>query len=40
MCLEEDLIRRDLTINALAIEVKDLFDDTPMTGEVLDFMVG
>ncbi|WP_114800624.1 tRNA nucleotidyltransferase [Moraxella canis] len=38
--LEEDLIRRDLTINALAIEVKDLFDDTPMTGEVLDFYGG
>lgn len=38
--LEEDLIRRDLTINALAIEVKGLFDDTPMTGKILDFYGG
>lgn len=38
--LEEDLIRRDLTINALAIEVKGLFDETPMTGKVIDFYGG
>lgn len=38
--LEDDLIRRDLTINALAIEVNGLFDDTPKTGEVADFYGG
>lgn len=34
--LEDDLLRRDLTINAMAIEVKGLFDDTPITGDVID----
>lgn len=34
--IEEDLLRRDLTINAMAIEVKGLMDDTPITGEVVD----
>lgn len=34
--IEEDLLRRDLTINAMAIEVKGLMDDTPITGEVID----
>lgn len=36
----EDLARRDLTINALAIEVRGLFDDTPVSGEVVDFYGG
>lgn len=38
--LQDDLLRRDLTINALAIEVVSLFDDTPITGEVVDFYGG
>ena len=38
--LEEDLQRRDLTINALALEVKSLFDPTPLTGEVIDYYGG
>ncbi|MDO4440848.1 MAG: tRNA nucleotidyltransferase [Moraxella sp.] len=38
--LADDLLRRDLTINALAIEVKGLFDDAPKTGEVIDFYGG
>lgn len=38
--LEEDLQRRDLTINAMAIEVTSLFDDTPLTGEVIDYYGG
>lgn len=38
--LSDDLLRRDLTINALAIEVSGLFDDTPKTGEVIDFYGG
>lgn len=38
--LKEDLLRRDLTINALAIQVKGLFDDTPITQEVIDFYGG
>lgn len=38
--LKEDLQRRDLTINALAIEVTSLFDDTPLTGEIIDFYDG
>lgn len=38
--LQDDLARRDLTINALAIEVGGLFDDTPRTGQVVDFYGG
>lgn len=38
--LKEDLQRRDLSINALAIEVKGLFDDTPISGEIIDFYGG
>ncbi|MFA9485766.1 MULTISPECIES: tRNA nucleotidyltransferase [unclassified Moraxella] len=38
--LVDDLLRRDLTINALAVEVVGLFDDTPKTGEVIDFYGG
>lgn len=34
--LEEDLIRRDLTINALAMEVTGLFDSSIKTGEIID----
>ncbi len=34
--LKEDLIRRDLTINAIAIEVKGLFDSSEKTGEIID----
>lgn len=34
--IEEDLLRRDLTINAMAIEVKGLMDDTPISGAVID----
>lgn len=34
--LEQDLMRRDLTINAMAIEVKGLMDNTPISGEVID----
>lgn len=34
--LAEDLIRRDLTINAMAIEVNGLFDNTIKTGEIID----
>ncbi|MBS9779416.1 MAG: tRNA nucleotidyltransferase [Moraxellaceae bacterium] len=34
--LEDDLIRRDLTINAMAIEVKGLFDSHEKTGEIID----
>lgn len=34
--LEEDLIRRDLTINAMAIEVNGLFDSQVKTGEIID----
>lgn len=33
--LEEDLARRDLTINAMAMPVAGLFDDTP-TGDIID----
>ncbi|AMN67258.1 tRNA nucleotidyltransferase [Psychrobacter sp. P11G5] len=38
--LEEDLQRRDLTINAMAIEVTSLTDDTPLTGAVIDYHGG
>lgn len=38
--LEEDLQRRDLTINAMAIEVTGLFDETPLTGDVIDYYGG
>ena len=38
--LREDLQRRDLTINAMAIEVKSLTDDTPITGKVVDYYGG
>lgn len=34
--IEEDLLRRDLTINAMAMEVKSLDDDSVKTGEVID----
>lgn len=34
--LEEDLIRRDLTINAMAIEVNGLFDSTIETSDIID----
>lgn len=38
--LREDLKRRDLTINAMAIEVKSLMDDTPISGDVVDYYGG
>ena len=38
--LREDLQRRDLTVNAMAIEVKSLTDDTPITGKVVDYYSG
>ncbi|MGP4789124.1 tRNA nucleotidyltransferase [Psychrobacter sp. 1Y11] len=38
--LFDDLQRRDLTINAMAIEVISLTDDTPITGEVIDYHNG
>lgn len=38
--LREDLQRRDLTINAMAIEVSSLTDDTPISGEVIDYYDG
>lgn len=38
--LQDDLQRRDLTINAMAIEVTSLTDDTPLTGEVIDYYDG
>lgn len=38
--LQDDLLRRDLTINALAIQVVGLFDDTPVTGQVIDYYGG
>ncbi len=38
--LEEDLQRRDLTVNSLAIEVTSLTDDTPVTGDVIDYYGG
>ncbi|MDN3452934.1 MULTISPECIES: tRNA nucleotidyltransferase [unclassified Psychrobacter] len=38
--LEDDLQRRDLTINAMAIEVTSLNDDTPINGNVIDYYGG
>lgn len=38
--LREDLQRRDLTVNAMAIEVSSLTDDTPVNGEVIDYYGG
>lgn len=38
--LEEDLQRRDLTINAMAIEVTSLTDNTPVSGAVVDYYGG
>ncbi len=38
--LREDLQRRDLTVNAMAIEVKNLMDDTPINGEIVDYYGG
>ncbi len=38
--LEEDLQRRDLTVNAMAIEVVSLMDDTPITNDVIDYYGG
>lgn len=38
--LREDLQRRDLTVNAMAIEVKSLTDDTPISGDVVDYYGG
>ena len=38
--LKEDLLRRDLTINAMAIEVTGLNDETPISGQVIDYYGG
>lgn len=38
--LQEDLQRRDLTINAMAIEVTSLTDDTPINGDIIDYYGG
>lgn len=38
--LQEDLQRRDLTVNAMAIEVKSLTDSSPLTGQVIDYYGG
>ncbi|MEC5211142.1 tRNA nucleotidyltransferase (CCA-adding enzyme) [Psychrobacter sp. PL15] len=38
--LEQDLQRRDLTVNAMAIEVVSLIDDSPVDGEVIDYYGG
>ena len=38
--LQEDLQRRDLTINAMAIEVTSLLNDSPMSGDVIDYYGG
>lgn len=38
--LQEDLQRRDLTVNAMAIEVKSLTDPSPLTGRVIDYYGG
>ena len=38
--LKDDLQRRDLTVNAMAIEVTSLTDDTPINGKVVDYYGG
>lgn len=38
--LLEDMQRRDLTVNALAIEVTSFTDDTPINGTVIDYYGG
>ena len=38
--LQEDLQRRDLTINAMAIEVVSLDDDTPINDHIVDYYGG
>lgn len=38
--LKDDLQRRDLTVNAMAIEVTSLNNDTPIDGEVIDYYGG
>lgn len=38
--LKDDLQRRDLTVNAMAIEVTSLTDDTPVNGCVIDYYGG
>ena len=38
--LKEDLQRRDLTVNAMAIEVKSLTDSRPINGDVIDYYSG
>ncbi|MFZ3142914.1 tRNA nucleotidyltransferase [Psychrobacter glacincola] len=38
--LKDDLQRRDLTVNAMAIEVTSLTDDTPINGGVIDYYGG
>lgn len=38
--LKEDLQRRDLTVNAMAIEITSLSDDRPITGAVIDYYGG
>lgn len=38
--LKEDLQRRDLTVNAMAIEVTSLTDNRPISGDVIDYYGG
>ena len=38
--LKDDLQRRDLTVNAMAIEVTSLTEDTPISGDVIDYYGG
>lgn len=38
--LQEDLQRRDLTVNAMAVEVISLTDDTPVSGNIIDYYGG
>lgn len=38
--LLDDLQRRDLTVNAMAIEVTSLTDDTPISGDIIDYYGG